>query len=66
MRLRRCAVLWLEPRELARFQLDALLAGATGVVSRMQWFAHAPHLPAALEVDPEDVALLQQAIASPR
>ena len=58
MRLRRCAVLWLEPRELARFQLDALLAGATGVVSRMQWFAHAPHLPAALEVDPEDVALL--------
>ena len=58
MRLRRCAVLWLEPRELARFQLDRLLSGGTGVVSRIQWFAHAPQLPAAVEVDPEDALLL--------
>ena len=58
MDLRRCAVLWLEPRELARFELDSLLSGGTGVVSRMQWFAHAPQLPAAIEVDPEDVVLL--------
>lgn len=58
MRLRRCAVLWLEPRELARFDLEALLSGGTGVVSRMQWFAHAPHLSKAVEVEPEDAALL--------
>ena len=58
MRVRRCAVLWLEPREVAHFELDALLAGGTGVVSRMQWFAHAPHLPAAVEVDADEVALL--------
>lgn len=58
MRLRRCAVLWLEPRELAHFELRALLSGGTGVVSRMQWFAHAPHLSRTVEVDPEDVLLL--------
>jgi putative peptide maturation dehydrogenase len=58
MRVRRCAVLWFEPREVAHFELDDLLAGGSGVVSRMQWFAHAPHLPAPVEVDAEDVALL--------
>ncbi|MFZ5607367.1 MAG: putative peptide maturation dehydrogenase [Pseudomonadota bacterium] len=58
MRVRRCAVVWLEPRELATFQLDDLLAGGTGVVSRLAWFAHAPHLGAAIEIDPAHVALL--------
>lgn len=58
MRIRRCAVLWLEPRETAHFELEALLAGGTGVVSAMRWFAHAPHRGAALEVEAEDVALL--------
>lgn len=58
MRLRRCTVLWLEPRELAHFELQGLLAGGTGVVSRMQWFAHAPHLPKALRVDSADAVLL--------
>lgn len=58
MRLRRCAVLWLEPRELAHFDLQALLGGGTGVMSRMQWFAHAPQLPSAVEVDAEDAVLL--------
>ncbi len=58
MRVRRCAVVWLEPRELATFQLDDLLAGGAGVVSRLAWFAHAPHLGAAIEIDPAHVALL--------
>lgn len=58
MRVRRCAVLWLEPREVAHFELERLLAGDTGVVSRMQWFAHAPQLAAPLEVEADDVALL--------
>lgn len=58
MRVRRCAVLWLEPREVAHFELERLLAGDTGVVSRMQWFAHVPQLPAPVEVDADDVALL--------
>ena len=55
MRLRRCAVLWLEPRELAHFELEGLLSGGTGVVSRMQWFAHAPQLSGPVEVDPDDM-----------
>ncbi|MFS8137765.1 MAG: putative peptide maturation dehydrogenase [Thermomonas sp.] len=58
MQVRRCAVAWLEPREVARFEMDDLLAGGTGVVSRLAWFAHAPHLPAAVEVDAAHVPLL--------
>jgi putative peptide maturation dehydrogenase len=58
MLLRRCAVLWFEPRELAHFELQDLLAGRTGVVSRMQWLAHAPHLPGAIEIDSRDAVLL--------
>jgi putative peptide maturation dehydrogenase len=48
----------MEPRELASFDLDALLAGGTGVSSRMQWFAHAPQLDAPMEVDADEVAML--------
>jgi len=51
MLIRRCAVVWLEPREVASFQLDDLLAGGAGVVSRLAWFAHAPHLGAAIEIE---------------
>ena len=51
MRIRRCAVLWLEPREMSSFDLEALLAGGTGVVSAMQWFAHAPSMAEPLAVD---------------
>jgi putative peptide maturation dehydrogenase len=58
MRIRRCAVLWLEPRETVHFELEALLSGGTGVVSVMRWFAHAPHLASALEVSAEVAVLL--------
>jgi putative peptide maturation dehydrogenase len=58
MVIRRCAVAWLEPREVASFELDDLLAGGTGVVSRLAWFAHAPHLGAAVEVDAAHVPML--------
>ena len=58
MLIRRCAVAWLEPREVSSFQLDDLLAGGTGVVSRLAWFAHAPHLGAAVEIDARHVPIL--------
>jgi putative peptide maturation dehydrogenase len=58
MLIRRCAVAWLEPREVASFELDDLLAGGTGVVSRLAWFAHAPHLGEAIEVDAAHVPML--------
>ena len=58
MLIRRCAVVWLEPREIGTFQLDDLLAGGTGVVSRLAWFAHAPHLGAAIEIDAAHAPIL--------
>lgn len=58
MLIRRCAVAWLEPREVSSFQLDDLLAGGTGVVSRLAWFAHAPHLGAAIEIEARHVPVL--------
>lgn len=58
MQVRRCAVLWLEPRETAHFELESLFAGGTGVVSDMRWFAHAPQLKAPIELAAADVALL--------
>ena len=36
---------------MAQFDLDDLLAGGSGIRSRMQWFAHAPHLPAPVRLD---------------
>ncbi len=58
MRIRRCAVLWLEPREVARFDLAELLAGGTGVLTRQAWFAHAPHLPEPIELSADDAMAL--------
>jgi putative peptide maturation dehydrogenase len=58
MQIRRCAVAWLEPREVANFQLDDLLSGGTGVVGRLCWFAHAPHLPAPVDVEAAHAPLL--------
>lgn len=58
MRIRRCAVVWLEAREVARFRMEDLLSGGTGIVGRLCWIAHAPHLPAPVEVDADQVRLL--------
>jgi putative peptide maturation dehydrogenase len=63
MRLRRCALLWLEPREEASFELAEVLAGGTGVRARMHWFAHAAHLPAPVGVEAVAVALLGEVSA---
>jgi hypothetical protein len=58
MQVRRCVVAWLEPREVASFEMGDLLAGGTGVVSRLAWFAHAPHLPEVVEVEAAHAPLL--------
>ena len=58
MQVRRCAVVWMEPREVAAFELQDLLDGGTGVVGRLCWFAHAPHLPKPIEVEAAQVPLL--------
>ncbi|HEU4992774.1 MAG TPA: putative peptide maturation dehydrogenase, partial [Luteimonas sp.] len=43
---------------MANFRLDDVLAGGTGVVSRLCWFAHAPHLAASVEIDAAQVPVL--------
>ena len=58
MQIRRCAVLWLELRETAHFELSDLLSGGTGVISQLRWIAHAPQLRDAVEIDAQDAQLL--------
>ena len=58
MRVRRCAVVLLEPREDTRFDLDALLAGGDGLRRERRWIALAPHLGEEVEVDAGERELL--------
>lgn len=58
MRIRRCAVLWLEAAERAWFDLEDVLVGGTGVRTAQTWKAHAPHLQMPVVVDAADLPLL--------
>ena len=41
MRIRRCAVVYLEPREQAQFDLGVLLAGGDGLQRTRRWLVYA-------------------------
>ncbi|PPT84519.1 putative peptide maturation dehydrogenase [Xanthomonas theicola] len=58
MHIRRCKVLYLEPREDTRFDLHDLLAGGDGLRRTLHWIALAPHLRAEVGVDAEERELL--------
>ena len=58
MRVRRCAILYLEPREDTAFDLASLLAGGDGLARTQRWLALAPHLGEEVEVDAEERELL--------
>jgi putative peptide maturation dehydrogenase len=58
MRIRRCAVLYLEPREEFAFDLDGLLSGGDGLRRTPRWLALAPHLGEEIEVDAAERELL--------
>ncbi|MXV05776.1 MULTISPECIES: putative peptide maturation dehydrogenase [unclassified Xanthomonas] len=60
MRLRRCAVLFVEARESVAFDLASLLRGGAGLHRRRAWVALAPHLDSELELDLADLPLLGQ------
>ncbi|UJB18657.1 MULTISPECIES: putative peptide maturation dehydrogenase [Lysobacter] len=60
MRIRRCAVVYLEPREDAGFALASLLAGQAGIQRRLRWLALAPHLQGEIEIDADERELLGQ------
>ncbi|MEG3792291.1 putative peptide maturation dehydrogenase [Lysobacter sp. CCNWLW3] len=58
MRVRRCAVVFLEPREEIGFDLQSLLRGGAGLSRRRRWLALAPHLNGEVEIDAEERELL--------
>ena len=58
MRIRRCGVVYLEPRESVRFDLADLLGGGDGVVREMGWVALAPHTGREHALDPDECGLL--------
>lgn len=58
MRIRRCAVLFVEPREDAGFDLGELLTGGDGIRRERRWLALAPHLGDEIEVSAAERELL--------
>ena len=58
MRIRRCSILFLEPREETTFDLDVLLAGGDGLARTQRWVALAPHLGEEVELDAAERELL--------
>lgn len=58
MQVRRCAVVMLEPREIVEFELGDLLSGGNGLRRQMAWFALAPHLDDALQLEASERELL--------
>src|SRR5688572_13939652 len=63
-KIRRCAIVLIEPREQAEFDLDDLLGGGGGVRVVPELVALAPHLDAAVPFDAGEAALLQRVRAS--
>lgn len=60
MKIRRCAVLFLEPREDIAFDLGELLNGGDGLRRNRRWVALAPHVGEEVEVDADARELLGQ------
>jgi putative peptide maturation dehydrogenase len=60
MRIRRCSILFLEPREETAFDLGVLLAGGDGLARTRRWVALAPHLGEEMDVDATERELLGQ------
>lgn len=58
MRIRRCKVLYLEPRETVGFDLVDLLAGGSGAKRERSWVALVPHLGTEEVVDATDREVL--------
>jgi len=58
MRIRRCSMLLIEPRERVEFDLDSLLDGGNGLRTERQWIALAPHLEGECLLSSEEVLLL--------
>lgn len=58
MQVRRCAVVFIEPRERLDFDLSQLVAGGTGIEVVLEWIALAAHLDQELVLDADEVEAL--------
>jgi len=58
MRIRRCGVVYFEPREQVEFDLSLLLTGGDGLNRERRWLALAPHLGKEVEVGSDERELL--------
>jgi putative peptide maturation dehydrogenase len=58
MQIRRCAIVYLEPREEAGFDLGVLLSGGDGLHRAVRWVALAPHRGEELEIQAHERELL--------
>lgn len=58
MKIRRCAVLYIEPREELDIDWASLFAGGSTLAARVRWLALAPHTDREIEIDLADVAAL--------
>lgn len=58
MHIRRCAVVFIEPRERLDFDLGRLVAGGTGVAMVREWIALAAHLDDEIALDATEVTAL--------
>lgn len=58
MQLRRCAVLFIEPREDLRIDWSALFSGASALAATVRWVALAPHLQGECEIDATELGIL--------
>jgi putative peptide maturation dehydrogenase len=65
MRIRRCAILLIEPREKLEFDMDSLCNGGDGLDAHIELLALAPHLDAEVPVDPAEVGILNSLVAAP-
>ncbi|MBV7534366.1 putative peptide maturation dehydrogenase [Duganella sp. sic0402] len=58
MKLRRCAVLYIEPREELAIDWKVVLAGGSALAATTHWVALAPHLDLELRIDADQLAAL--------
>ena len=58
MKIRRCAVLYIEPREELAIDWSALFAGQSTLAAKTRWVALAPHLDKEIDIDDKQVAAL--------
>jgi putative peptide maturation dehydrogenase len=57
-KIRRCAILFIEPRDGFDLDLAGLFSGRSAAVARTRWVALAPHLDGEIELDLDEITAL--------